>query len=77
MDTSSSSTYDAQAPQKSESLQHVNQVTEPTDAETQVGDNYNLGSIDPENEVQGIKLLLIFVSIALCTFLVGLVSWSM
>lgn len=77
MDTSSSSTYDVQAPQKSESLQHVNQVTEPTDAETQVDDNHNPGSIDPENEVQGIKLLLIFVSIALCTFLVGLVSWSM
>ena len=30
--------------------------------------------IDPENEVKGIKLLLIHTGICLCTFLVGLVS---
>ena len=32
--------------------------------------------IDPENEVKGIKLLLIHTGICLCTFLVGLVSNS-
>jgi hypothetical protein len=31
-------------------------------------------TIDPENEVTGIKLLLIYIGICLCTFLVGLVS---
>ena len=31
-------------------------------------------SIDPENEVKGVKLLIIHLSICLCTFLVGLVS---
>lgn len=30
--------------------------------------------IDPENEVKGLKLVLIHISICLCTFLVGLVS---
>ena len=30
--------------------------------------------IDPENEVKGMKLLLIHTGICLCTFLVGLVS---
>ena len=30
--------------------------------------------IDPENEVKGIKLLLIHTGICLCTFLIGLVS---
>ncbi len=30
--------------------------------------------IEPENEVQGMKLILIHLSICLCTFLVGLVS---
>ena len=30
--------------------------------------------IDPDNEVKGIKLLLIHTGICLCTFLVGLVS---
>lgn len=29
--------------------------------------------IDPENEVTGIKLVLIHIAICLCTFLVGLV----
>ena len=32
--------------------------------------------IDPENEVKGIKLLLIHTGICLCTFLIGLVSYS-
>ena len=32
--------------------------------------------IDPENEVTGIKLLLIHTGICLCTFLIGLVSCS-
>lgn len=32
--------------------------------------------IDPENEVRGIKLLLIHTGICLCTFLIGLVSHS-
>lgn len=32
--------------------------------------------IDPTNEVQGTKLVLIHLSICLCTFLVGLVSLS-
>ena len=31
-------------------------------------------SIDPENEVTGVKLLLIHIGICLCTFLIGLVS---
>ena len=31
--------------------------------------------IDPENEVKGIKLLLIHTGICLCTFLIGLVSY--
>ena len=30
--------------------------------------------IDPENEVKGVKLLLIHTGICLCTFLIGLVS---
>lgn len=30
--------------------------------------------VDPENEIQGIKLVLIHTAICLCTFLVGLVS---
>ena len=30
--------------------------------------------IDPANEVQGMKLVLIHLAICLCTFLVGLVS---
>ena len=30
--------------------------------------------IDPENEVTGIRLLLIHTGICLCTFLIGLVS---
>ena len=33
--------------------------------------------IDPENEVTGIKLLLIHTGICLCTFLIGLVSCSL
>lgn len=32
------------------------------------------GDIDPANEVQGVRLLLIHISICLCTFLIGLVS---
>lgn len=32
--------------------------------------------IDPENEVTGVKLLLIHIAICLCTFLIGLVSPS-
>ena len=32
--------------------------------------------IDPENEVKGIKLLLIHTGICLCTFLIGLVSYG-
>ena len=32
--------------------------------------------IDPENEVKGIKLLMIHIGICLCTFLIGLVSYS-
>ena len=32
--------------------------------------------IDPENEVKGIKLLLIHTGICLCTFLIGLVSYN-
>ncbi|KAI0107054.1 MFS general substrate transporter [Nemania sp. FL0031] len=43
---------------------------EGSDAQTQE-DSRNT-SIDTENEVQGIRLLLIFTSIALCTFLVGI-----
>lgn len=31
--------------------------------------------IDPENEVKGIRLLLIHTGICLCTFLIGLVSF--
>ena len=31
--------------------------------------------IDPENEVQGDKLVLVHTGICLCTFLVGLVSF--
>lgn len=31
-------------------------------------------SIDPANEVQGTKLILIHTALCLCTFLVGLVS---
>ena len=31
--------------------------------------------IDPSNEVQGLKLILIHLAICLCTFLVGLVSF--
>jgi len=31
-------------------------------------------STDPENEVTGVKLLLIHIGICLCTFLIGLVS---
>ena len=31
-------------------------------------------SIDPENEITGVKLLLIHTGICLCNFLVGLVS---
>lgn len=30
--------------------------------------------IDPANEVQGVKLVVIHLSICLCTFLIGLVS---
>ena len=30
--------------------------------------------IDPENEVTGVKLLIVHTGICLCTFLVGLVS---
>ena len=32
--------------------------------------------IDPENEVKGIKLILIHTGICLCTFLIGLVGYS-
>ncbi len=39
-----------------------------------VHNSENDDSIDPENEVQGVKLLLIHTAICLCTFLVGLVS---
>lgn len=34
-------------------------------------------TIDPENEVTGIKLLLIHTGICLCTFLIGLVSFAL
>jgi len=32
-------------------------------------------SIDPENEVTGVKLFLIHIGICLCTFLIGLVKF--
>ncbi|OTA98605.1 hypothetical protein M426DRAFT_17239 [Hypoxylon sp. CI-4A] len=38
-----------------------------TETENDINDD-----IDPENEVQGVKLLLIHISLCLCTFLVGL-----
>ena len=31
------------------------------------------GGIDPENEIKGVRLLLLHIAISLCTFLVGLV----
>lgn len=44
-------------------------------ADPSVDNNMN-EDIDPENEVQGMKLVLIHTAICLCTFLVGLVSFS-
>ena len=32
------------------------------------------GSIDPENEITGIRLVVLFIGLSLCTLLVGLVS---
>lgn len=39
-----------------------------------VGKNGITDDIDPANEIQGLKLVLIHFSICLCTFLIGLVS---
>jgi hypothetical protein len=50
-----------------------NTFAEKTNATTTPGSDPIDDSIDPENEVTGIKLLLIHTGLCLCTFLVGLV----
>lgn len=52
--------------------QEHDKINEKSSSEVERGDT--LEDIDPENEVQGIKLLLIHIAVCLCTFLVGLVS---
>lgn len=48
---------------------HDKQPNEDTAGETSI-----TGDIDPANEIQGLKLILIHLSVCLCTFLVGLVG---
>ncbi|KAI5925016.1 MFS general substrate transporter [Camillea tinctor] len=57
--------------QKNEALQDTEQASERSQ-NPQVEERPQEGSIDPENEVRGTKLLLIFLALSLCTFLVGL-----
>jgi hypothetical protein len=49
-------------------------ATNPTPAEAKRGAAEM--DIDPENEVKGLKLLVIHTGICLCTFLIGLVKLS-
>lgn len=63
---------------KQEDIKSVSQL-EPSrenDSSNSAETNAPEMDIDPENEVTGIKLLLIFAGICLCTFLIGLVSYS-
>ncbi|CAH0021576.1 unnamed protein product [Clonostachys rhizophaga] len=60
-----SSTIDPAKP-----IQGHEKINEKSSSEAERGDT--LEDIDPENEVQGIKLLLIHIAVCLCTFLVGL-----
>lgn len=65
--TGQSSTIDPAKP-----TQEHGKINEKSSSEAERSDT--LEDIDPENEVQGIKLLLIHIAVCLCTFLVGLVS---